>query len=267
MIGSIFDVKRFTLHDGPGIRTTVFFKGCPLSCFWCHNPEGMDFKPVEWSQERIFDGRCFREKEIIGYEIATKELMQILLRDLSFYSVSEGGVTFSGGEPLSQSDFLLELLQLCKKAGIHTCVDTSGYASQEVFNRILSACNLLLLDLKHAVDEKHIAGTGQSLQPILNNIDIIKKCATPVWLRLPMIPDYNMDAESWNGMVSLLNKIRSPQIDQISLLPYHHIAAHKYLKCGMKYPTDGLRSVEKTTLQPYCNQLMDAGWKNVTIGG
>ncbi|MCL2502434.1 MAG: glycyl-radical enzyme activating protein [Bacteroidales bacterium] len=267
MRGCIFDVRRFTLHDGPGIRTTVFFKGCPLACRWCHNPEGIGFEPVEWVQERLFDGRCIKERETIGHYVEARELLQTIKRDSDFYRVSGGGVSFSGGEPLAQPDFLLEILQLCREAGIHTCVDTSGYAAPEVFERILPYCDLLLLDLKHAIDDRHIAGTGQSNQPILLNINIIKNHATPVWLRLPMIPDYNMDNESWSRMLECLDRLRMEQIRQISLLPYHRTAAHKYPKCGMNDPTAGLKTVEKTDLQPYYDQLTAAGWKHVTIGG
>ena len=267
MRGCIFDIKRFTLHDGPGIRTTVFLKGCPLFCAWCHNPEGIGFQPIEWTQERHFEGRSFVEKEVVGRYVETEELFCTLQRDHPFYRESGGGVTFSGGEPLAQTPFLLSLLRCCKASGIHTCVDTSGYGAQEDFLQIAENCGLLLIDLKHADDAKHFEGCGISNRQIINNINSIKHLSTPVWLRLPMIPDFNMDTHSWEQMVALLDKIRSDQIKQIHLLPFHQIAAHKYLKCNMEYRMKEAVSVHKTDLLPYRQHLYDQGWKQIIIGG
>ena len=267
MTGFIFDIKRFTLHDGPGIRTTVFFKGCPLHCFWCHNPEGISSQSIEWLNERNFDGRCVKEKEIIGRDVEVEEVFQIIKRDQNFYQESNGGVTFSGGEPLIQTPFLSEILQRCKTAALHTCVDTSGFASHEDFLHIAQKCDLLLIDLKHADEAKHFAGTGVSNKIIINNIKTIKHLSTPVWLRLPMIPDFNMDTQSWHQMLVLLDEIRSDQIKQIHLLPYHHIAAHKYQKCGLEYRMKETKSVQKDDLLPYYREMSERGWKQIFIGG
>ena len=267
MRGFIFDIKRFTLHDGPGIRTTVFFKGCPLHCGWCHNPEGMGFQPIEWVHERNFDGHAIAEKETIGYHIEVDELLLSIKRDRIFYNESHGGVTFSGGEPLAQAAFLLELLHRCKDEAIHSCVDTSGYASEADFSLIAQECDLLLIDLKHADDAKHFEATGVSNKIIINNIKNIKHLSTPIWLRLPMIPGFNMDNQSWDQMLQLLDEIRSDQIVQINLLPYHHIAAHKYIKCGMDFAMKETKSVQKSDLLQYQQQLDNKGWKKISIGG
>ena len=267
MTGFIFDIKRFTLHDGPGIRTTVFFKGCPLRCAWCHNPEGISSHPIEWVKELSLDGRTVVEKETIGYYVKSDDLFRTIQRDNSFYQESGGGVTFSGGEPLVQAPFLAELLQHCKDAGVHSCVDTSGYAPLDVFLQIAQQCDLLLIDLKHADEAKHIEGSGISNKIIINNIKNIKHLFTSVWLRLPMIPGFNMDDQSWGQMLALLDEIGSNQIRQIHLLPYHQIAAHKYLKCSMEYRMADAKSVQRTDLLPYYNQLLDRGWKHIFIGG
>jgi len=267
MAGLIFDIKRFTLHDGPGIRTTVFFKGCPLRCTWCHNPEGIGFQPIEWTQERNFDGRKIIEKETIGRYVESDELFRTIQRDHNFYRESGGGVTFGGGEPLAQPSFLLELLQHCKTAGIHSCVDTSGNASNDDFLPIAKMCDLLLIDLKHADEAKHFGGCGVSNKIIINNIKSIKHFSTPIWLRLPMIPDFNIDTQSWNQMLLLLDEIKSDQIRQIHLLPYHQIAINKYHKCGMVYGKPEAESVDKADLLPYYHQLWDKGWKQIFIGG
>ena len=267
MTGTIFDIKRFTLHDGPGIRTTVFFKGCPLHCFWCHNPEGISFQPVQWTQERNFDGRCITEHETIGRTVEADEVFRIILRDRNFYQESEGGVTFSGGEPLAQKSFLLELLERCKKASIHSCVDTSGFALKDDFHQIAKECDLLLIDLKHANDAHHFAATGVSNKIIINNITSIKHLSTPIWLRLPMIPNFNMDGESHHLMLQLLDEIKSEQIKQIHLLPYHQIAAHKYKRCGIAYQMKGVTSVQKSDLLHFYHQLTERGWGKIVIGG
>ena len=267
MTGFIYDIKRFTLHDGPGIRTTVFFKGCPLFCSWCHNPESISFQPIKWKQERHLDGRCFIEHETIGHDISSEELLCAIQRDQHFYRESGGGVTFSGGEPLSQPTFLLEMLYLCQNAGIHSCVDTSAFASQDDFSLVAEQCNLLMIDLKHADDAQHLRFTKVSNKIIINNIKSIKHLSTPVWLRLPMIPGFNMDPQSWNGMLDLLDEIKSDQIKQIHLLPFHHTAAHKYLKCGMNDQMMEVESVQKSDLLSYYQQLSHRGWKKLFIGG
>ncbi|MEA3462328.1 MAG: radical SAM protein, partial [Bacteroidota bacterium] len=146
---TIFDIKRFAVHDGPGIRTTVFLKGCPLRCAWCHNPESQQMKPVTVDVTRKVNGKNVAGKRKYGEQVKVDELVEKVLRDVHYYEESGGGVTFSGGEPLLQPEDLLQLLEACKKHGLHTCVDTSGYASWEQFEAIVPFTDLFLYDLKN----------------------------------------------------------------------------------------------------------------------
>jgi pyruvate formate lyase activating enzyme len=209
MKGLIFSVKRYSIHDGPGIRVTFFLKGCPLSCWWCHNPEGISPLPRNVEQvERV------GEKEFVRIEEAGKyydiiDILEILDKEKIFISESKGGVTFSGGEPLLQTEFLAEALRACRENGYHTTVDTSGYAPAENLRTIL-------LD----------AGN-----------DII--------VRIPVIPGFNDDEESLGALKSLLAESKRSSLVRISLLPYHKIGVSKYKKFSMEYRMDGVNQPSK----------------------
>ena len=171
--GIIFNIQRFAIHDGPGIRTTVFFKGCPLRCWWCHNPESHKILPEKFdgcNLRRGFDQSFSMNKDEIGKEISVDELMNEIVKDRVFYEESGGGVTFSGGEPLMQPEFLIESLKECKALGIHSAVDTSGYTSEGVIDRVSSYADLFLFDLKLMNDDVHEKYTGVSNQIILKNL-------------------------------------------------------------------------------------------------
>jgi Pyruvate-formate lyase-activating enzyme len=264
--GCVFDIKRFTLHDGPGLRTTVFFKGCPLRCFWCHNPEGMAPEPEQWTHERRFDGRVFKEEESIGEQIDAQTLFQRIVRDNTFYEQSGGGVSFSGGEPLMQPAFLQEMLEICARNHIHTAVDTSGYASASSL-KSLSKARLLLFDLKQADEPRHLKGTGVPLQNILENLHHVLEFSIPLWLRLPMIPGYNTDEDSLEQMLALLHQLKNEPIQQIHLLPFHASAQHKYQKCQRPNPMSAVPSLSKEALYPFKERLRQQGWEQVYIGG
>ncbi|MFO7863582.1 MAG: radical SAM protein, partial [Salinivirgaceae bacterium] len=154
MKGILFDRKHFAVHDGPGIRQTLFFKGCPLRCTWCHNPESQRTEPQTYTQTTLLDGQKIQRNQTVGYSIESKTLMEQILSDRVFYEESGGGVTFSGGEPCMQPDFLLELLKLCKNEGIHTALDTCGYVQPNTFQQIAKQTNLLLYDLKLIGDKE-----------------------------------------------------------------------------------------------------------------
>ena len=160
MKGLIFDIKRFAVHDGPGIRTTVFFKGCPLKCAWCHNPESIGCKPLHINKEYKLNSRTYLKPEIIGREITEDELFAEIIKEQVFMDESGGCVTFSGGEPLLQHGFLLKMLEICKSNNIHTAVDTSLYSSWETIGKISESANLFLVDLKLIDDSKHQQYTG-----------------------------------------------------------------------------------------------------------
>jgi len=265
--GVIFDIKKFAIHDGPGIRTTVFFKGCPLACRWCHNPEGLTISPQHIQHtERcvgcedcirlcpqsalrladnavvLDDDRCVfcrtcalacpsEAHEIIGRSISVASVMDQITKDVVFYDASNGGVTFSGGEPLMQSDFLLELLEACGKLDIHRAVDTTGYAESEILLQVAAHTDLFLYDLKHMDSEKHRDYTGVGNERILHNIKLLAKSGAALQIRIPLIPGINDDPrniEATGRFISLL-----PAVRQVSLLPFHNSARAKYSRLGI----------------------------------
>ena len=171
--GLIFDIKRFAVHDGPGIRTSVFLKGCPCSCRWCHNPESIKPYPQKISKTISLDGKTFKKEEFIGSSMCVFDVMSEIRKDKIFYDESGGGVTFSGGEPLMQSEFLLELLKECKNENIHTTVDTSGFVNEGKLLEIIDYVDLFLYDLKLINNELHKKYTGVSNKMILQNIQIL----------------------------------------------------------------------------------------------
>ena len=160
MKGLIFDIKRYAIHDGPGIRVTFFMKGCPLNCWWCHNPESISPFPQVVERTDKIGERVFRVKEQIGKKYSVSDLMDVVHRDLVFIEESGGGVTFSGGEPLMQAEFLIEALSYFRESGIHTAVDTSGQADRTVIDRIIENTDLFLFDIKHLDPERHLEFIG-----------------------------------------------------------------------------------------------------------
>ena len=225
--GLVFDVKKYAIHDGPGIRTTVFFKGCPLKCLWCHNPESwkahvepgfrsgrcvgcgqcadacpheaislVENRPVTDAEKCILCGRCVDvclagARQIIGRETTVSEVMAEVERDVIFYDQSGGGVTFSGGEPLMQPDFLLALLNQCRARNIHTAVDTSCYAEPEIVKSVANRADLFLCDLKHMDNEMHERFTGVGNNLVLENIRRISQADKKIVIRIPIIPGFN----------------------------------------------------------------------------
>ena len=237
MTATIFEIKRFAVHDGDGIRTTVFFKGCPLRCVWCHNPEGLSFEP----QEAFYAHKCVGCEEckkngfthedclgearvLYGKEVTIDELLPILLEDKDFYEASDGGITLSGGECLMQAEFCAELLKELKKAGIHTAVDTCGFVPRAALDMVLPHTDVFLYDLKAFDEEVHIRCTGQSNKLILENLKHIDSQGKNIEIRIPYVPEYNADQmEKIAGFLSSLH-----QVIKIKILPYHNYAGSKY---------------------------------------
>jgi pyruvate formate lyase activating enzyme len=225
--GTLFKIKRYALHDGPGIRTTVFFKGCPLSCRWCHNPEGIDPNPQRMSR-RTSSGDI---DETVGTVMGVDALVKEIEKDVLFYDESGGGVTFSGGEPLSQPAFLDALLTACHHREIHVALDTSGFAPAAVVDRILPRLQLVLFDLKIMDTDRHRRYTGVSNRIILKNLKRIAGSGTPMRLRLPLIPGMTDDDANLTDIVRFAGSLET--LDGIDLLPFHRIGEEKYRRLGL----------------------------------
>jgi len=228
MEGLIFSVKRYSVHDGPGIRVTFFMKGCPLSCRWCHNPEGIS--PLEEEvikKERVGDNE-FSRTETVGKYYAVEEILNILEREDPFIKESKGGVTFSGGEPMLQNRFLLEVLKSCKLKGYNTAVDTSGYSSSDNYRSIIPFTDLFLYDIKHLDDTKHIEYTGVSNIRILENYRMILASGPDVMIRIPVIPGFNDDDDHLLRLKQFIISTKSGALKRINLLPFHKIGSSKY---------------------------------------
>lgn len=243
MTGKIFEIKRFAVHDGDGIRTTVFFKGCPLRCVWCHNPEGLIPQPEEafYAHKCIGCGECKREgftpedclgdaRIAYGREASKDELLSAVLEDREFYENSNGGVTLSGGECLVQADFCAELLKALKEHGIHTAVDTCGFVSRDAFDKVMPYTDVFLYDLKAYDEDVHIRCTGHSNRKIIENLKYLDACQKKIEIRIPFVPDYN-DGEI-EKIAHLLSTLKN--ISKIRVLPYHNYAGSKYEALGMK---------------------------------
>ena len=227
--GLIFDIKRFALYDGPGIRTTVFFKGCPASCWWCHNPESQHDGVEKSVRKTILDDKTFEDPEILGKKITSNELMTEILKDRIFYEESGGGVTFSGGEPFIQATFLSELLDLCRQQELHTALDTTGYANPEIIDSVIGRVDLFLYDIKFIDEKLHEKYTGISNRAILNNLNHLITAGCNINLRFPVIPGITATAKNIGEVVNYISK-SGLRIRGIDLLPYHRIAEHKYHK-------------------------------------
>lgn len=248
--GIIFNIQRFAIHDGPGIRTTVFFKGCPLRCWWCHNPESHKILPEKFdgcNLRRGFDQSFTMNKDEIGKEISIDELMNEIVKDIVFYEESKGGVTFSGGEPLIQPEFLKEMLEECQSNGIHTAVDTSGFASTDLIADIAQATDLFLYDIKLMNDDKHKKYTGVSNQIILKNLIELDQLGKKIIIRIPVVPeitDTNENLFAIRGFISHLNNLI-----EVNFLPYHRAGEGKYAKYGKENKMTDIKSPENKHLE------------------
>lgn len=233
--GFIFNIQRYAIHDGPGIRTTVFLKGCPLNCIWCHNPEGISPNLQHIKRYRLLNGCREWVEETVGRNIEASEVLEIVGQDQIFYEESGGGVTFSGGEPLQQPDFLLEMLNLCKKACIHTAVDTSGYAPKEVFLKVAANTDLLLFDIKTTDPLRHNEFAGAGNEHILENLRALNGNGPSVHIRIPVIPGFNNNREEMEEICKILLTVKA-KIEIINLLPYHTFGRNKYEGLGLQEP-------------------------------
>lgn len=226
MNGFIFDIKKFAIHDGPGIRTTVFLKGCPLRCWWCHNPESI--KRISKSDE----SNCQDSIYSLVKKYSAENLIKIIKSDAIFYEESGGGVTFSGGEPLIQIDFLEEILRVCKKEDIHTAIDTSGHVPTESFKRIYLFTDIYLYDIKLFDDNLHKKYTGVSNKLVKKNIEYLSSVGSKVIIRIPLIPEITDTEENLSAISNYLFQFKN--ILRIDLLPYNKLSEDKYRRLNEK---------------------------------
>jgi pyruvate formate lyase activating enzyme len=298
--GLIFDIRKFSLHDGPGIRTTVFFKGCPLSCWWCHNPESQSAgrEVMLWEARCVRCGECAKAcpieaidaeegrfvtdrevcivcqqcmdacaseaRALVGEKFTVDQVMEQIERDVAFFEESGGGVTFSGGEPMVQRSFLRELLMACKAKEIHTAVDTSGYTPWEALHSIMPYTDLFLYDIKLFEDSRHRHYTGVPNGLILHNLQALANHGARIWVRVPVIPGINDDAENLEAIAQFVSGL--PAVERIDLLPYHGSAAGKYARLGKEYlmPETSTPTADRMT---EISGLMEKYRLQVTIGG
>ncbi|HJN05014.1 MAG TPA: glycyl-radical enzyme activating protein [Bacteroidales bacterium] len=261
MHGTIFDIKHFAIHDGPGIRQTIFFNGCSLSCWWCHNPEGRSCDIFSFENEEILEGEKLYETKSIGKEYAITDLISEIKKDTIFFEESGGGVTFSGGEPLLQYDFVAALLKKCKDLEIHTCIDTTGNISSEKLINAASYTDLFLYDIKHIDEKQHIKYTGISNKLILNNLKLLDEMEKDIWIRFPLIPEINDNESDLLSMMEFLSQLKKKY--PISILPYHKIGSHKYKRFGIEYKMNGIEEYCDDDVKKIKNMFNEGGFMTI----
>ena len=278
----IFDIKRYAINDGPGIRTTIFVKGCPLRCVWCHNPEGWTAEPQvlykrskcigchTCEQEGFVADDCpTKAREVCGRQYTMDELMGEVEKERDIMQDSGGGVTICGGEPLMHPDGTLAILRELGRRGFHRTVDTTLYAHSDVVKAVARECELLLVDLKLMDTEKHRRYTGVGNELILQNIRLIAEAGHPFQIRIPLIEGINADEqniEQTARFLSLLTSHFSPLT--VNLLPYHDVGKDKHLRMGSRYNPQGYpMSTPTEESQQRCRQQLEAYGLHVVIGG
>jgi pyruvate formate lyase activating enzyme len=266
MRGLIFSVKRYSVHDGPGIRVTFFMKGCRLSCWWCHNPEGISPCVEQVMQVRKMGEKEFQFVEDAGKYYSVEEILGIADRERIFLEHSGGGITFSGGEPMEQFDFLLTSLKNLKEKGFNTAVDTSGYAPANAFRHVMDYTDLFLYDIKHLDNERHIEYTGISNVVILKNLRLILASGKDVFIRFPVIPGINDDKEHLTRVKSFITEVNCGNLKRLDLLPFHRIGTAKYAKLKIPYRMSCTEQPGQKRMEELKGFFSDTGIK-VRIGG
>lgn len=286
--GLVFNVQRYSLHDGPGLRSTVFMKGCPLSCAWCHNPESQSPRVefVRLGHRCMSCGRCSEEEradpvvsgrdesdveacptgalQSVGQSMEAAALVDVLLRDRIFFDESGGGVTFSGGEPLAQAPFVIDAMGRLRAEGVHTALDTCGFARWPDLREAASHASLVLYDIKLMDEARHRAVTGASNDVILQNLASLTGVHANIWIRVPIIPGINDDDGNLDATAAFLGPL--PGIRQVDLLPYHPTGAAKFARVGMDYALHGTPTPGTERLEALAARFRARGL-TTTIGG
>jgi pyruvate formate lyase activating enzyme len=300
--GTVFNIQRFSIEDGPGIRTTVFMKGCPLRCTWCHNPEGLIIdRQLMWFDVRCIGARdCLaacptgaleltpggmvidRERcdacglcqdacpagaiEVVGRAYTAEEAFSEAARDEVFYRNSDGGVTVSGGEPSMQPRFVAELMSLCGEAGIHVALDTCGYSSPEVLTGLVELADLVLLDLKVMDEARHRELTGADLAPVLESARLISGSGKPLWVRTPIIPGCTDSEENVAALAGFILR-ELATVKRWDLLAFNNTCGSKYRRLDMVWPLEGMPLVERSRMEDLTGIARDSGVAHVAWSG
>ena len=290
-MGTIFDIQRFAVHDGPGIRTTVFLKGCPLKCLWCHNPESREtdaeisFLPEKCigcsycvrvcpnrchlieNDEHLFNRdrcercglcthQCYaRALEIVGREATVGEVLDEVLKDRPFYETSGGGMTISGGEPMAQFEFTMALLAAAKENDLHTCLETCGCAPFEQYSRILRLVDIFMYDLKDVDTHRHQEHIGVGNELILENLKRIDDCGGTLILRCPIVPGFNDRQDHFSGIVAAANGLSN--VLEIHVLPYHPLGRSKSTRIGKTYPLEDMPFPDEKSADAWIKRIQD----------
>lgn len=298
-MGLITNIQDYTVHDGYGLRSLVFFKGCPLKCEWCQNPEmwstDVDIMfhnrlctecweclkvcsegSIRQDNERIDRSSCTKCMKCVdscpshalsrvGVDLSVEQVLKVILNYKPFYDNSNGGVTFSGGEALFQPDFLIKMLKRCKEEGVHTAVETCGFVDYKILKEAANYIDLILFDIKHMDDKLHKKGTGFSNKLILENLEkIAKESVHPeIVIRIPLIPDFNDDDEN---IVNTAKFLRTLQLKRVDLLPFNELPANKFKALGIKWIYEKVK-MQKEERLVYLKELLESYEITVTIGG
>ncbi len=266
MKGLIFSVKRYSVHDGPGIRVSFFMKGCPLKCLWCHNPEGISPYPEYVNKSNKVGTRIFTKREEVGRYYSVDDIMEILDKDEVFIRQSGGGVTFTGGEPMLQFEFLIRVLKKCKANGYHTAIDTSGYSDYKNFMSVIPVTDLFLFDLKHLENLRHIEMTGCENTEILKNYHLLLESGKDIMIRIPVIPGYNDDYNHLDNMRRFIIATKTDSVRKINLLPYHRIGSSKYKRFNIPFNMKNVQQPSSERMKELKEFFSVTGIK-VKIGG